>query len=275
MSSKVGFLYLGDKYKEEEKLIAENFVTVRTNSVFDEINDVSKLQNSDYVILRGTKLSQEVYEKTYTFLQQKNKNVYSPPASYKIANSAVLYSKLLGSKAPLLYVFPSGKSDNEIISSFNNDVKFPLFVRSEKESAAKYVGVNGCIILNNNSELFKIALCNLRKNVKEFNEIIFKQVVPIKQNSKNLNLEYRAIIFRGKLISFDYDEQLSNPSDYRLDQFVIEVATDLFRKGFDGGYFMDFAIKEDGSFFVVECKDLINGTIKNIDRLINGLKKEI
>jgi len=151
MSSKVGFLYLGDKYKEEEKLIAENFVTVRTNSVFDEINDVSKLQNSDYVILRGTKLSQEVYEKTYTFLQQKNINVYSPPASYKIANSAVLYSKLLGSKAPLLYVFPSGKSDNEIISSFNNDVKFPLFVRSEKESAAKYVGVNGCIILNNNS----------------------------------------------------------------------------------------------------------------------------
>ena len=272
MSSIIGFLYLGDKYKEEESIIAENFITVRMTSL-EELKDTNKLQNCDYVILRGTKLSQEKYEKGYIVLQQNNIKAYSSPASYKIANSAVLYSELLGSKAPHLYTFSSEQSDDEIMASFNSDVKFPLFVRSEKESAAKYVGVDGCIILNNNHELFKIVLNNLRDNIKDFNEIIFKQVVPIKQNSEGLNLEYRAILFRGKLICFDYDGRLPNPSDYGLGKFVVDVAADLFKKGFDGGYFMDFAVKEGGNFFVVECKDLINGTIKNIDGFIEGLKE--
>ncbi|RHH07889.1 hypothetical protein DW228_18320 [Bacteroides fragilis] len=273
MTSKIGFLYLGDRYKEEEKIVATNFVTIRLTSVTEVNGNVSKLKKCDYVFLRGGKYQQADYEKIYNLLKKNEINVTSSAASYKIANSAMLYSELLGIKAPSLYVFSAKQTDDEIISSFGENVNFPLFVRSEKESAAKYVGVNGCVVLENNSELFKMALANLRNNVKDIKEIIFKQVIPIKQFDNKRNLEYRAIIFRGKLICFDYEETLPNPSDYDLDKFVAEVSLDLFRRGFDGGFFMDFAIKKEGGFFAVECKDLINGTIKNIDEFIRGLKK--
>lgn len=275
MNSKIGFLYIGDKYKDEEKYISKYFTTIRLTTSLSEIANIDKLIKCDYVLLRGSKFTQEEYEKIYAILKQNKINAYSSPVSYKIANSAILYSKLLGENAPNLYVFSARQSDEEIIESFKNNLVFPLFVRSDKESAAKYVGVDGCIVSSENKESFKIALDNLRNNVKNINDIIFKQVIPIKQYNKKINLEYRAIVFNGKLICFDYNKELPNPSDYGLDESVTELALNLMEKGFDGGYFMDFAIKENGGFYVVECKDLINGTIKNIDRFIKLLQDKI
>ncbi|MFR3266412.1 MAG: hypothetical protein ACLTQN_11265 [Blautia massiliensis (ex Durand et al. 2017)] len=45
------------------------------------------------------------------------------------------------------------------------------------------------------------------------------------------------------------------------------------KNGLHGAYFVDFGVDENENIFVVECKNIINGTVKNINAFAEGLAK--
>lgn len=267
--SKFYVLYTDEKYGEEESLLKSSGIRTFRADTYTQFTD---LPTDKHFIMRGAKPSKPDYTLMYRFFQSQGITLVSSPKSYEIASSAKLNGELLGKNAPRVYTFPSTTANAIIIRDLNEAHAItPLFVRSEKESAAKYVGVDGCIVKSNSFTEYQTAIDNLRKSVSRFNEIIFKQLLPIKNTATGAKLEYRAIIVEGQVISFDYSTDLPDPKTLGLGKFVASVSRDLYEKGFDGGFFMDFAVKEDGNFFVVECKDLINGTIKDIKKFVDGL----
>lgn len=265
-------MYFGDAYFEEEAIILRKLLTCRTKTLSDIPDKSHEIFSCDYIIPRGIKLSQSDYVKSFNILSANGLHLISSPESYEISNSAKKSLQILGNNAPKIYSFDAKLTDSEILNTLKSSTMFPLFIRSEKESAAKYVGVDGCIVLDEST--FLIAIKNLRENVTGFKKIIFKEALPIKEDvSTKKKLEYRVIAINGNVINFDYDKSLPSPSFYGLDKYSKKLVKELAGKGFNGAYFMDFAIRKSRDFFVVENKNLIKGTIVAIDDFIRGLSK--
>ena len=116
-------------------------------------------------------------------------------------------------------------------------------------------------------------LSNLRRHVHGMSHIIAKQVVPIARAGPDGLLEYRAIGARGRFSHFDLKESAPQPAaEHGLDGFAEKAFRLLADAGADGAAFVDVAVKEGGGGVVVECKDLVNGTIANVDRLAHALR---
>ena len=104
--------------------------------------------------------------------------------------------------------------------------------------------------------------------------IIMKEIVSVKK-ANGKTIEYRAIVVNGKIVCFDYDSSSGLPSPESLPcawQFedCINIAS---KNGLHGAYFVDFGVDENENIFVVECKNIINGTVKNINAFAEGLAK--
>ena len=101
-----------------------------------------------------------------------------------------------------------------------------------------------------------------------------KETVDIKKHDNKKNIEYRAIVVDDNIVSFDYSAS-DLPSPYESDIYPesIKIIKSISRKGFQGAYFMDFALTENGEVIIVECKDISNGTIKNVSDFGEGVCK--
>ena len=268
----IGFVYFGDKYIDEESYISGTFTCYRAKD-FSVTPDIThEIYASDYVLTRGPKLSQFEYEKCWSIWNERGLTFASSPTSYLIANSPQKNTALLCEDAPELFVLSANLTDEEIVRTLINKAIHPLFVRSEKESAAKYVGVDGCIISALDDESILSAVRDLRTHVLGFNEIIFKRVVSIAKSSSGKVLEYRGIAVKGVLVSIEYDTSLPSPKSLGIDIYAANIIIKLAQHGLDGAFFIDIGVKNDGGFFVIECKDLINGKIHTITRFSQGLK---
>lgn len=104
--------------------------------------------------------------------------------------------------------------------------------------------------------------------------IIMKEIVSVKR-ANGKTIEYRAIVVNGKIVCFDYDSSSGLPSPESLPcawQFEDCINT-ASKNGLHGAYFVDFGVDENENIFVVECKNIINGTVKNINAFAEGLAK--
>lgn len=267
---KIGFIYFGGLYQEEEKIVSSKFPTYRTKTLSEISSKPHEIFSCGYIIPRGIKLSQSDYKESFDILSANGLHLISTPKSYEISNSVKESSSILGSNMPKTFIFDAKLSDLEILNTLKDSMLSLLFVRSEKESAAKYVGVDGCIAYDKSTLL--LAIKNLRENVKGFSDIIFKEVVPIEECiSSKKKLEYRIIVVNGDVVSFDYDESLPSPKSCGLDKYAITLVNEIEKKGFSGAYFMDLGVKKDGGFFIIENKNIINGYIKDINNFIKKL----
>lgn len=254
-------IYLNDMYEAEEKVLKEHGIsTVRIDC--SHLPVPMRIENG--AIFRGPKMNAVQYR---DFVRRLEPVVpFVTPEQFEIAADAVSYSERLGSYSPKTLSFEIDTPVDRIEAELKG-VHLPLFVRSNVESAAKYVGVEACMLRE--LDQLHTVLLPIHKYIKTAEKIIFKEVVPLKVIAGK-TVEYRAIVINNKLVCFDYNPDCGLPDPYDLQwEPIIETA---FHNGMKGAYFLDLGVETSGRIFVVECKNLFNGTIKNTERFADGLK---
>jgi len=271
----ITLIYIGDYSQQEERTLKELGVsTLRVESIAN-LEAIPKQNENQFAIVRGARMKKEEYEKMFSDLHSLNLTIINSPDLFVLHGSFELYYSMVKMYSPKSIFFTKGSAVSEIQNEIaTSNLSAPLFVRSEIESAAKYVGIEGCLIkVNTDSEISK-CVSNLDINIKGYQSIIIKEVVEIKKSSNGKNLEYRAIVINDKIVSFDYDAtKLPSPSESKIAGEAKNIVTNIFNNGFKGAYFMDFALTENDKVIIVESKDILNGTIKDVTSFGNGLLK--
>lgn len=267
-------LYLGDYYLSEEHFLQDNNIPcVRLDYPFSHNGNIG-VQSGDTVLIRGGKLNTSAYADVAHYFEQHGINCVVSAHDYEKIASAVEYSKCFGKYAPKVLMFDINEPIDSISHALSaSELTFPLFVRSDVESAAKYVGFEACVLKSNTHDDIAAVIRPIKDHVANPTKVVMKEIVnTMKINGKNI--EYRAIVVAGKIICFDYEANTEIPSPDSLDcygQFE-ECVSLAFQNGLSGAYFVDFGINSNGDIFVVECKNVINGTIKSVDSFMKGLK---
>ncbi len=268
------FVYLNNFYEKEECALREcGIPCIRISYPFIEDINIPKCTT----VFRGPKMTTVEYSKLLNKLENTNCSVLVGIGDFEKISDAIEYSRCFGIYAPKVITFDVKQNASEISSLLSNsELKYPLFVRSNLESAAKYVGVSACILDSPAVNDIQTVLKPIHEYISDADTIIMKEIVPVKKIDGK-NIEYRAIVINGKIVCFDYEDSSGLPEPLSLScswQFIdcIKLAN---KNGLHGAYFVDFGINEDGTIFVVECKNIINGTIKNITSFAEGLSKMV
>lgn len=265
-------IYLNDYYEKEETVIkAYGIPCARIDYPFQR--NIAEIQGTP--IIRGPKMKVAEYAE---FIQNLERIGYSALVGlddFEKLSNAIEYTRCFGEYAPKVITFDINNNIEEISNLLvRSDLKCPLFVRSDIESAAKYVGVNACILRSFEVDEIGEVLEPIHKFITNAGTIVMKEIVSVKKICEK-NIEYRAIVINGKIICFDYDPSNGLPCPESLScawQFQ-DCINKASKNGLHGAYFVDFGVDEDENIFVVECKNFINGTIKNLNAFAEGLVK--
>lgn len=265
-------IYLNDCYEKEEAVIRTYGVScARVNYPFRE----STVEIQGTPIFRGPKMKVAAYTEFIRDLEKMGYSALVGLDDFVRISDAIEYTRCFGNYAPKVITFDIKQDVAEIANLLiESDLKYPLFVRSDIESAAKYVGVDACTLWSSDVNDIKTVLEPINKYIANVGTIIMKEIVSVKKTNGK-TIEYRAIVINGKIVCFDYDSSSGMPCPQSLScawQFedCINIAT---KNGLRGAYFVDFGVDENGNLFVVECKNIINGTVKNINSFAEGLAK--
>lgn len=263
-------IYLNDCYEKEEAVLrAYGIPSARVNYPFQE----SIAEIKGFPIFRGPKMTVEEYSEFIRDLEKSGRSALVDINDYVKISNAIEYTRCFGNYAPKVITFDIRQDVVEIANLLiKSDLKYPLFVRSDVESAAKYVGVDACTLWSYDVNNIEMVLEPIYKFIASARTIIMKEIVSVKKTNEK-NIEYRAIIVNGKIICFDYDPSSGLPHPNSLScawQFEDCINT-ASKNGLHGAYFVDFGVNENETIFVVECKNIINGTIKNMDAFAEGL----
>lgn len=148
-------------------------------------------------------------------------------------------------------------------------------VFEESNSCLYYVDGHGDIgAIHFSSDIDLVNNIDIHRFIANAGAIIMKEIVSVKR-ANGKTIEYRAIVVNGKIVCFDYDSSSGLPSPESLPcawQFEDCINT-ASKNGLHGAYFVDFGVDENENIFVVECKNIINGTVKNINAFAEGLAK--
>lgn len=264
-------VYLNDCYEKEEEIMKTHGVScVRVNYPFDE-GGLIDIQGEP--IYRGLKMKVASYSEFIQKLEKMNCSALVKLEDFKKIADALEYSRCFGKYAPKVITFDIKNDVSDIANELaSSDLRYPLFVRSDVESAAKYVGVDACTLKSNTVPEINKVLEPIHKYISNAAIIIMKEIISVRK-IKEKTVEYRAIVVNGKIVCFDYELSSGLPCPESLScaqQFedCINIAT---HNGLHGAYFVDFGVDENGNIFVVECKNIINGTVKNVDAFADGL----
>lgn len=268
-------IYSGKSYlPEEQALIGCGVRTLRLEEMPAGKEKFVDLLGKSYTGIFRSKgdLSCE-YQDLYDLFASAGVKLVNDPTQVALHSGFADQYQLIRGFTPKAVVFSRHQPISSIMGEIEaEELSFPLFVRSEKESAAKYVGIEGCVIPKLEFDLFARCIENLVNNVSGFQSFIFKEVVEIKKSQSGSRLEYRGIVLDGTIVAFDYDKNtLPDPDSVNLSHRADEIVKRIFDKGFKGAYFMDFAVTESGDVIIVETKDILNGSIHDVDGFAKAL----
>ena len=269
-------LYLDDYKIDEQSHLASLGVGCARMSLTDALAEhgLDSLNTDVAMEVRGHRLSSVQFEQLHARAREAGLSFTTSPRAYKIGGSFALQYPLLGNLSPGAMVATAEASDAELATALCEvGLRLPLFVRSEIESAAKYVGVGGCVVTVASERGVGAAVGNLRRHVAGFRSIIFKEMAEIGVDTNSGQpLEYRAVATAGRFLLFDFDacDGLPNPISLGLQSYVETALERLAGGGADGSFFLDIAMTEEKPI-VVECKNLLNGTIKAVRRFGEAL----
>jgi hypothetical protein len=278
MRTKIFYL---DRYKlEEEQSLREAGFETERRDVKEFFKDPGQPRVDKVpVLFRGPRLSVNDYEHLCKVAEGVGLRSMTRPDSYRIAEDFALHYPLLRDRSPAAVVVKASTDGAKILGRIEEGcLRYPIFVRSEVESAAKYVGADGCILRSPSLEEVRIVLRNLEVHVKGYRDIILKEMLPImKWTGSSQSVEYRAVGLFGRLVMFDYEAgplSLPAPEVFNLHSFANQCFESLSHGGCDGALFLDIGVTEDERPIVVECKNFLNGTIAHpraVARQIAGL----
>src|SRR6185369_7406985 len=278
----MNLIYIDDYKMDEESLlrsIGVNSVRLTKEDALTKEGFLGLNANNKYQV-RGPRMTVVEYEKIWGAATLSGIALATSPRSFEIGASFGEQYELFREMSPGALVFVESTSDNDIFEAIiARGLCFPIFVRSDLESAAKYIGIDGCIVQKPTLGAVSQVISNLRANVKGFSSLIFKEVAEIAVHpATGKRLEYRAIGIDGRLITFDFDnhkDNLPSQEDFGLVEFVNKAFTKLAHGNADGGLFLDVALTTSNVPIVVECKNLMNGTISSLTRFGEALVRTV
>lgn len=223
-------------------------------------------------ILRAKRMSISTYAELYQQFTLASYNIANDPKNFQLHGSFEEYYPMIKEFSPKSIILPARiKEETAIRTVLSSGITAPVFVRSEIESAAKYVGIEGCLMQELTLNQFKDCQTNLDNHVRNYQLLILKEVADIQKHEGN-NIEYRAVVMNDKVLSFDYDSNLiPAPELNGTDEAIRRIVQKIYLEGFRGTYFMDFAITTDNQLIIIESKDILNGTIKDVSAFGNAL----
>ena len=276
----VTVVYL-DNYKPDEEIIlrTSGIATLRVNAqdlLADQTLTLSARPAP--VLFRGRRMSLDAYGELYATARSGGLQPLTSPTSFGIAEDFQLHYPLLRKWSPAALVVDATAGPEVLVHSLATGVlAFPVFVRSDLESAAKYVGVGGCVLSTPSLEEASTVLNNLRQHVRGFRSIILKEMRPMRRKG-GASVEYRAVGLRGQLLHFDYSStksSLDDPYALGLDAVAEECFEALGDGGADGAVLVDLGVQENGSPVVVECKDFLSGGVRQPEILAEKLTQRV
>ncbi len=264
-------LYLDDYKNDEEAVLKGLGVECARMSLARALEEQGwrELDADGVYEVRGNRIDVAEYRRLHAMADNAGVCLGTSPKAFEIGAEFALQYALIGELSPKAIVVRVEESPGEIVRLLKqNNLQYPVFLRSEVESAAKYVGVDGCIVTSANESKVATVVENLRRNVRGFRCLIFKEMVEIQiDRSSGRRLEYRAIGVNGQCLLFDSDDSrsdgLPDPQSLGLGKFADGVFNSLAQGGADGALFVDLAVSREKSI-VVECKNLFNGTVKSV-----------
>lgn len=267
----MNLLYIDDYKRDEENILRE--LGIECSRITKERGitgaGFAELDRSRKYIVRGLRMEPSEYQQVWSSAFASGLTLVTSPRSYEIGASFAEQYKLFAQLSPGAIVLEAETSNNDILLQIKqHNICLPAFLRSDIESAAKYVGFDGCVIKDGTIEEVERVVNNLRSHVRGFSALILKEVVGIATDpSSGQRLEYRAIGIGGKVLGFDFDGSqhlMPEPAELNLSVFAERALALLASGGANGGLFLDVAITVSKEPIVVECKNLLNGTIIEI-----------
>lgn len=272
--SNVALAYLGDYQREEEETLRNHGIrTVRIADCASISVDVFAELRNKSLLLRSKRLSPGQYAACWTSVASAGGSLLTSPKSFEIMNNFRLYYPAIRDWSPRAVTAPPAIADRNLFTMIREaGLVPPLFVRSDVESAAKYAGLEACMMHQVDLESLSATTSTLRQHVNSFHEIIVKEVFPIATTANDVRVEYRTIGANGRLIVFDLKDSSPLPCPNEEVCAVAEKALrSLAANGADGAVFVDVALGTDSVARIVECKDFVYGTISNIKAFAHAL----
>lgn len=263
MSVVVG--YLGTSYQEEEKALVAAGLVVRRVPLEQAAFAGSWSGLSGELVLRGQRMPVADFEGIWTTTSSIGLEAVADVQTYRFGGDPEQQAQVLRGLMPHTMFFGGDAREEELVDRLlRESPTFPLFVRSEVKSAAKFVGLEGCLINEPTTVEVERVVANLRRHVGEFRKLVLKEVFEIQKSSGGVDLEYRAIGRRGAIVGFDWmaGDATPDPGD-ELREFANEVFSRVASCGVSGALVCDVAQKSDGAGVVVECKNLSDSTLKH------------
>ncbi len=262
----VGVLYI-DRFSEGEESLSGEWPSIRLESPTALTR--ASLAGAGRWILRSRRLSLEDYCSVSNAVRSCGSELVNTALSFGLISSLRAVHVALSDFGPPMIAGRAHQSPQDFISMANvAGLKTPLFIRSEIESAAKYVGFDGCVVSSLTEEEVEAPIRALRQHVGGFNEIALKEIWEIKKLGRtDIALEYRTVGYRGELVAVDLPRGNLIP---RLEpvhiQFLNRAYAALAKMGADGVHVLDLAIRDsDRKPYIVEWKDLSSSSLRNAE----------
>jgi hypothetical protein len=261
----IGVIYLEDYGLTEQDILNQKGIYTFRLRNGDPLAD--NVRPGLKFLLRANRLNDQEYAEHFRKLLNAGYLLVNEPEVFSMHGSFEMHYQLIKDYSPTSISINKGMDLNLAINAIQDaQLQAPIFVRSEIESAAKYVGVGGCLMQDISPDQFEACRNNLNQYVKNYQLLILKEVVEIKKYHEH-NLEYRAVVIDNRIISFDFNiTKIPNPESNGLNASINKIILDIYAKGFKGAYFMDFAVTVSDELIIIESKDILNGTIKDVSK---------
>ena len=177
-------IYLNDCYEKEEAMMrAYGIPCARVSYPFQE--GVAEIQGSP--IFRGPKMKVAAYSEFIQDLEKIDCSALVGLNDFIKISDAIEYTRCFGTYAPKVITFDIKQDVVEIANLLiESDLKYPLFVRSDIESAAKYVGVDACTLRSSDVNDIETVLEPIHRFIANAGAIIMKEIVSVKGLTEKL-----------------------------------------------------------------------------------------
>lgn len=265
-------IYLDDYARDEQEILTRQGVkTFRAKLPLEDLSNTGLRGVGASV--RGPKLKPSAYEQLCRTLTSSGISPCTPSTSFASLSSSDVYEASIQAHVPEMRTFaatsPALTDDLAALSGWGQ-----VFIRSELGSAAKFSGIESCLIARFDLDEIKHSVESLKLAHPNAMQVVARRVVNVKKIDGS-SVEGRFVVLSGQVRYLDHFEpnDLAEKSAFESRHFesAKQVVMKLRGAGITGDYFLDIAEKVDGGWFVVEIKPLLNGTIRNTVLLASAI----
>jgi hypothetical protein len=179
----ISIIYLDDFGKAEEVVARSiDFCCVRLSSAapWSLAPEVISLLSKHTIIVRGSRLAGRVYEELWIWLYSSGCTGLNSPECLRIASDFAAHYPIPRKFCPRSIILNANVfARHALLRVVAEKLRFPILVRGDTESAAKFIGKNGCTIDAPDQGETEVVLDNLRQHVHDYKSIVIKEIQPL------------------------------------------------------------------------------------------------